>query len=125
MPTWKTKACVFCGTVKKIANGGKFCSHKCQQAKQREDKRELFESGKLKLITNSRLILHFLKERDGYECSCCGITEWNNSPISLDVDHIDGNIKNNLPENLRFLCPNCHRQTHTWGNKNRDSLVQK
>lgn len=27
----------------------------------------------------------------------------------LDVDHIDGNHSNNLPENLQTLCANCHR----------------
>jgi len=27
----------------------------------------------------------------------------------LDVDHIDGNRKNNKPENLQTLCANCHR----------------
>jgi 5-methylcytosine-specific restriction endonuclease McrA len=27
----------------------------------------------------------------------------------LDVDHIDGNHRNNNPENLQTLCANCHR----------------
>ena len=27
----------------------------------------------------------------------------------LDIDHIDGNHKNNSPENLQTLCANCHR----------------
>jgi 5-methylcytosine-specific restriction endonuclease McrA len=27
----------------------------------------------------------------------------------LDVDHIDGNHKNDEPSNLRTLCANCHR----------------
>jgi hypothetical protein len=27
----------------------------------------------------------------------------------LDVDHIDGNKKNNDPSNLQTLCANCHR----------------
>lgn len=30
-------------------------------------------------------------------------------PIQLDVDHIDGNHKNNSPDNLQTLCANCHR----------------
>ena len=52
-----------------------------------------------------------------YKCSCCGISSWNNQQITLQVDHKDGNFLNNVKENLRFLCPNCHSQTETWGNK--------
>ncbi len=34
----------------------------------------------------------------------------------LDVDHIDGNKKNNHPSNYMTLCANCHR-LKTWNNK--------
>lgn len=53
-----------------------------------------------------------------YKCSSCGNEgEWLNKPLTLHLDHKDGNHTNNEPENLRFLCPNCHQQTPTWGNK--------
>ena len=46
-----------------------------------------------------------------YQCVECGNTgEWNGKPITLEVDHVDGDFLNNLQENLRFLCPNCHSQ---------------
>ncbi len=32
----------------------------------------------------------------------------------MELDHIDGDNKNNLKENLRLLCPNCHAKTPTW-----------
>lgn len=51
-----------------------------------------------------------------YECSECNLKDiYNNKPIKLQIDHIDGNWKNNLITNLRFLCPNCHSQTSTYG----------
>ena len=53
-----------------------------------------------------------------YKCFYCNITDiYNNKPLKLQIDHIDGNWKNNLITNLRFLCPNCHSQTETYGFK--------
>lgn len=49
-----------------------------------------------------------------YKCLFCNLTEWLNKPIVLELDHIDGNHKNNSRTNLRCLCPNCHSQTDTW-----------
>lgn len=56
-----------------------------------------------------------------YECSECFISEYNGKDITLHVDHIDGNYNDNRKENVRFLCPNCHSQTETFGNKKRNS----
>ncbi len=53
-----------------------------------------------------------------YKCEGCGCDgNWLNGKISLHVDHIDGDWTNHLPSNLRFLCPNCHQQTDTYGAK--------
>ena len=40
-------------------------------------------------------------------------------PLRLEVDHIDGDYHNNLAENLRFLCPNCHTQTDNFSGRSR------
>jgi hypothetical protein len=52
------------------------------------------------------------KER-GRKCEKCGWSEKNqfNGFIPVQVDHIDGNNKNNKKENLIILCPNCHSLT--------------
>lgn len=63
----------------------------------------------------SRLIKANLIE---YKCSCCGITEWNGKPLTLQLHHINGNNRDNRLENLTFLCPNCHSQTDNFSGKN-------
>jgi hypothetical protein len=50
-----------------------------------------------------------------HECACCGLgPTWQREPLTLAVDHIDGDFLNCVLSNLRFLCPNCHAQTSTW-----------
>lgn len=53
-----------------------------------------------------------------YKCAICGCTEWQGKTLSLELDHINGINNDNRLENLRFLCPNCHSQTTTYGSRN-------
>lgn len=61
------------------------------------------------IISSHKLRNKLLK--DGikkYQCEICGLTEWQNKPIPLELHHIDGNHYNNNLDNLQILCPNCH-----------------
>ena len=53
-------------------------------------------------------------------CSICGIKDWNGKKLVLQIDHINGDNRDNRLENLRLLCPNCHSQTETFCRKKRD-----
>lgn len=53
-----------------------------------------------------------------HKCEACGQgPKWNGKPLTLPIDHRDGDWSNNDKDNLRFLCPNCHSQTSTYGTR--------
>lgn len=71
-----------------------------------------------------RLRKRVILEQSGC-CNHCGISEWNGKPITLELDHIDGNNQNNERSNLESICPNCHSQTNTWRGKNKTNKRNK
>jgi hypothetical protein len=77
------------------------------------------------LIQNSSFHRGHLKERIlkekllKYECAICGQPpEWNNKPLTLVIDHINGINNDDRLHNLQFLCPNCNSQTFTFCGRN-------
>lgn len=69
----------------------------------------------------SRLKARLISEkRLEYKCAICNNTGiWNGKPLTLELDHINGDHLDHRITNLRFLCPNCHSQTPTYAGRNK------
>lgn len=56
------------------------------------------------------------------KCFICGIDSWLDKPLTLQIEHKDGDFQNDTKENLIFICPNCHSQTPTYCKKKKTRL---
>jgi hypothetical protein len=65
-----------------------------------------------------------LVEHRGYKCETCGLSEWMEKPIPIELHHIDGNSDNNSEDNLQLLCANCHGQCETHKRRNKNGKRQ-
>lgn len=125
--------CNYCN--RKVNNKGALTLHEksCAQNPNRIQKigvkhkkwDELYPLDKV-MIVNSTYARHCLKRRIiseniiEYKCSICGIgPEWNNKPMPLILDHINGINNDNRLENLRFVCSNCDCQLDTYKSRNK------
>lgn len=109
--------CINCNLDCKKANvAGFYCSNKCQQEYKRNKRIEDWLNGKV--VAKRTLIRYWLTKIFGYKCNKCGISDWKEKPITLWVDHIDGNARNNHHTNFQLICPNCDSQQPTFGGKN-------
>lgn len=94
-----------------------YCDKECYTEYQFKQSLEKFKEGKVKDNKTLKKILVYL---EGEKCKVCSQgNTWNNLPLSLQVDHKDGNSDNNMPENVRLVCPNCHSLTSTYKSLNK------
>lgn len=115
-----TVACIYCKKefYPYSESKRKYCSIQCQQDLTKDNRIEEWLAGQ-KTAPKRKTLQYFLTKRDTYKCSVCSIKDWNGKNIVLEIDHIDGNSSNDLPENLRFICSNCHSQTSTFKGRNK------
>jgi hypothetical protein len=90
-------------------------SELCEQCRPNPYRKKL-DLGDIKGAATRR---NWLLRTRGHACEGCGLSEWLDFQIPLEVDHIDGNHENNVETNLRLLCANCHACTPTYKNRNR------
>ena len=102
-----------------------YCNNECQHGFQSAVRKADFLAGryvgKLLKFQTGFWTRNILIEAKTYKCCKCGICEYNNEPITLEVNHIDGDAENNILDNLEFLCPNCHSQTSNFRALNKNS----
>jgi nitrate reductase cytochrome c-type subunit len=114
------KKCLHCNS--EIPNRNIYCNNQCQKRYETSKKIELWEQGNNFLrgdgLLIPRWIRNYLLEESEYKCSQCGWSEMNmySKTVPLEIDHIDGDAKNNTKGNLRVLCPNCHSLQKTYKN---------
>ena len=127
----KIKQCEDC--KKKIYKNNKKC-HQCKWKQNKNDYilrwRQGLEkgySGREDLPTISTYIRQYLFEKYNRKCVKCGwgtINEFTKR-VPLQINHIDGNARNNKEENLELICPNCHSLTATFGSRNKNSVRKR
>lgn len=103
----------------------KYCSYKCYNEVITEKKIKLWLDGKHngmrgKTSTARWIKEYLMKQKEG--CWKCGWNEINiyTEKKPLELNHIDGNYKNNKINNLEILCPNCHALTKNYKGANKD-----
>lgn len=121
------KRCENCGVILSKRQQMKFCSNKCQIDLQYKNYIIEWKNGLVdgnKGISTKGISGHLKRyfiEKHGNKCSKCG---WHKKhPITgivpLEIDHVNGDAENNLENNLRLLCPNCHSLTPHFKNLNK------
>jgi len=97
-----------------------YCSIRCQQDHRRSQIFALIEKGEyLNTPGASRSYKNYLLSHRPHRCEICNTEKWMGKPVSLIMDHVDGNPENNSLENLRLICPNCDAQLPTFKARNK------
>jgi|SRR5579883_3021456 len=109
-----------CGGLIK-AGATKYCSPDCQHDYQRKIRTKALEDGRYFVQQTTTFLRNYLVGRLGERCTRCGWSERHpvTMKVPVEIEHIDGDWRNNRVDNLTLLCPNCHSLTPTFRGLNR------
>ncbi len=105
----------------------KYCSNACQMEFQHRIHVDNWKKGKTSGLNSMGLVSDsvksYLRRKYNNKCCLCGWAEVNlkTGVVPLVADHIDGNWRNNIEENLRLVCPNCDALSPTFAAFNKGS----
>jgi hypothetical protein len=117
-------SCILCEKETSRA-GYKYCSNSCQFEYQYRVYIKRWKEGKENGLQGlgivSGHIKRYLREKFKDRCCLCGWSKINpkTGKVPLVADHIDGNWRNNVENNLRLVCPNCDSLSPTYAGLNR------
>lgn len=98
-----------------------FCSQQCFADFEFMKRVALIESEGYPPFINPPFLRRYLVWKIGEKCSRCGWCERHpkTGRVPVEVEHVDGDWKNNAADNLTLLCPNCHSLTPTFRGLNK------
>jgi len=114
--------CLNCN--KEIKNRNKYCSVKCQKEYEYKEYILKWKNGEEDGMRGEyQISMHlktYLLNKYNNKCARCGWGEVNQytGNIPLEIEHMDGDYRNNHENNLIVLCPNCHSLTSTYKGAN-------
>ena len=111
--------CLNCGT-ETARPGYKYCSNQCQRDYEFKNWIADWLDGKDSNAGERRIKSALIYIR-GEQCEWCGwcVRHFVTGNVPIELEHIDGNYKNNSYNNVLLLCPNCHSLTDTFRGLNR------
>jgi len=118
----REKKCLSCDELIPIRN--KYCNNVCQNRYELKEKFNLIEKGDFESFNTTPKSIHritkmLLIEKYGNKCMKCGwceVNEWTGL-VPIELNHIDGNPKNQNLDNVELLCPNHHTLTEFYGRR--------
>lgn len=117
--------CLNCnGYIKPSRHKKIYCSNACSHEHKKKVYIEEWLKNPSKATNNdgnlSSAVRNYLIDNANHTCKC-GFNTINKftGKVPLTINHIDGNSRNNTPENLKVLCYRCHSLTENFGALNK------